>query len=802
MDGLGIVAVLLPLAAHLVAAHRGQSQIHRQPQGVIGLGVLGIGLGGDVLQGDAANAADGSGKIGVDDFPADADALKNLAALVGLDGGNAHFRGDLHDPLEDGVVVVLHGGVVVLMQQPVLHQLGHRGVGQVGVDGAGAVAQQTGEVVHLPGLPGLQNEGHGRALLGLHQVLVHRRHRQQGRDGYVVFVHPTVGQDQDGGPLAVGLVHLDKQLLQHPVHGGIFIVKDGDRGHLEAGAVHGLDLQQVQVVQNGVVDFQHPAVLRLLLEQIAVFPGVDGGGGDDFLPHRVDGRVGHLGEHLLEVVKQGLILVGEHRQRGVHTHGPNGLAAVEGHGAYAVAVLLIGIAEGHLQPGAVLPAQRGHRLVGNLQVVELHQVAVQPLPVGLLPGVPFLDLLVRVHPALHGIHQQHLPGVQPLLGDDLVLRDGEHSHLRGENEPPVTGDIVAGGAQAVAVQHRPHHITVGEENGGGAVPGLHHGGVVLVEVPEGLGDGVVVAPGLGDGHHHRQRQLHAAHDQKLQGVVQHGRVGAVGVDHRQHLGQVVLREGGGGHGLLPGLHLVGVAPDGVDLPVVDDEAVGVGPLPAGVGVGGEAGVHQGNSRVEVLILQIHKEGAQLPHQEHPLIDHGAAGQRGHIGVVVALLEDPAHHVQLSVKGQPRRDVLGLFHKALVDGRHTRQGLLPQHLRGGGHWTPTQKLQPLLAHNDFEHLHGPAALQFILGKEEHANAVFPLPAQSNAQLGTYFGEKAVADLNQNANAVPGLPLGIFSGPVFQVFHNVQGICHNLMGFPAVDVHNGPDAAVVMLQLRAV
>ena len=58
------------------------------------------------------------------------------------------------------------------------------------------------------------------------------------------------------------------------------------------------------------------------------------------------------------------------------------------------------------------------------------------------------------------------------------------------------------------------------------------------------------------------------------------------------------------HRLFPGEHPVGVAPDGVDLAVVDDVAVGVGPLPAGVGVGGEAGVDDGDGRDGPLVQEV------------------------------------------------------------------------------------------------------------------------------------------------------------------------------------------------------
>ena len=49
--------------------------------------------------------------------------------------------------------------------------------------------------------------------------------------------------------------------------------------------------------------------------------------------------------------------------------------------------------------------------------------------------------------------------------------------------------------------------------------------------------------------------------------------------------------------LLAGQHGVGVALDGVDLAVVQDEAVGGGAHPAGVGVGREAAVHHADGRL-------------------------------------------------------------------------------------------------------------------------------------------------------------------------------------------------------------
>ena len=121
---------------------------------------------------------DGIGEVFVNDRLVDADGLKDLGGLIGLEGGDAHFGGDLHDAVEDGGVVVGHGGVVVLVQQALLDELHNGLLRQIGVNGPGAVAQQGGKVVDVPGLGGLQQDGDGGALLGADQVLLHGGYRQ------------------------------------------------------------------------------------------------------------------------------------------------------------------------------------------------------------------------------------------------------------------------------------------------------------------------------------------------------------------------------------------------------------------------------------------------------------------------------------------------------------------------------------------------------------------------------------------------------------------------------------------------
>ena len=803
VDGLGIVQVLLGsgAAAELVGAQAGQFTVDIQPQRIEGFLVAGFQIVLDVMDGNTAHTGDGVGEVLVDHFLAQAQGFKNLAARVGLNGGNAHLGGDLHDARQNGFVVVLHGGVVVLIQQTFVDEAADGLLRQIGIDGTGAVAQQGGKVVHQPRLAAFQNQCHGRALAGADQVLAHGAHSQQAGDGHVVFVDLPVREDQDVGAVPVGTVHIHEQTLDGFLQIGVLVVADGQGFNFKTGYIHRLDLQKIGFGQDGVVDLEDLAVVGLFFQQVALGAYIDGGGGNDLLTQGVNGRVGDLGEHLLEVFKQGRPGVAQHSQRGIAAHGTGRLTAVLGHGQNDGGNILVAVAESLLQLHQLLFVVAGGALVGHFQSGQIHKVAVQPLAVGLTAGVIVLQLFVVHKFALLRIHQQHLAGAQSVFAHDLVGGNIQYAHLAGKNQPAILGDVVTAGTQTVAVQHGAHHIAVTEQDAGGAVPRLQHGGIVLVEIPLLGVHGLVVAPGLGDGHHHGQGKVHAVHDHEFQGVIQHGRVRTALVDDGQHLGHVVFQIVGA-DGFLPGQHGVHIAADGVDLAVVQNQAVGVCPVPAGCRVGGEAAVHHANGGFVIAVLQIGIEQAQFVDQEHTLVDDGPAGQAADIGIGAGLLKHAAGYIQAAVKGNAGLQTGRFAHKALPDAGHAVPGFVAQNFGADGNFAPPQERQPLFFADDLKQFLGLVAAQFILREEEHTNAVFPLLAQVNAKGSGSFLEKLVADLGQDANTVAGFALGVLAGAMLQMLHDLQRILDGFMGLAALDVHHRADTAVVMFQARVI
>ena len=214
--------------------------------------------------------------------------------------------------------------------------------------------------------------------------------------------------------------------------------------------------------------------------------------------------------------------MGQNRQRDVRAHGSGGLLPGMGHGQDRVLDLLVGIAEGAVEPVAHFLGMSRHLGVGRGQFGELYQILVEPLAVGLPGGVVVLDLVVGEQHAALCVHQQHFARAQTILANNVRLVDVQHPHLGREDQPVVIGEIIPGRPQAVAVKERAHQLSVGKEDRGRTVPGLHHGGVIAVHVPLLSAHGPVVFPGLRDREHHGQRQVDAVHDQKLDGVVEHG----------------------------------------------------------------------------------------------------------------------------------------------------------------------------------------------------------------------------------------------------------------------------------------
>ena len=312
VDGLGAVEVDLAVPPVLVATAGAEAGGVRGPVWV-GLVVAQAHFPGDDIDADAADAGGGAREILVHEVLAEAERLEDLGAVVALHRGDAHLGHDLDDALVDCLDVFHLGLGRVALEHP-LAQLVVDGLeGQVGIHGAGAVANEGAVVVYLAGLPGLQHETDLLAGAGPQQVVLDRGDAEQGGNGRVRGVVAPVREDQDvvalGDGLAAGAAQVLDGLAQ-ALAAGLSLEQHGQGDGVEAAragtAVQAADLLELAVQQDGRGQLKVQGRRGHGLQQVAL--RADGGvhGQHDALAVRVHRGIGDLREELLEVVVEQL----------------------------------------------------------------------------------------------------------------------------------------------------------------------------------------------------------------------------------------------------------------------------------------------------------------------------------------------------------------------------------------------------------------------------------------------------------------------------------------------------------------
>ena len=184
---------------------------------------------------------------------------------------------------------------------------------------------------------------------------------------------------------------------------------------MEAVLFHIFNLEHINICKDRVIDLEHLAVFRPLLQQIAVFSNIYRRAGNDFLTDRVNRRIGYLGKQLFEVVKQRMMHIGKYCKRSIYAHCSSALAAIESHIADRISVFLVSIAKSFLQLFSLLRSIFFHAHVRDLQILHFYQIAVQPFSKRLCSGVIFFDRCIVHDRSFDCIHQEHFTRMEPFF---------------------------------------------------------------------------------------------------------------------------------------------------------------------------------------------------------------------------------------------------------------------------------------------------------------------------------------------------------------------------------------------------
>ncbi len=587
-------------------------------------------LPGNLLQADATDSRAGPGEIRIHDLAIQPDGLEELRPAVAAEGRDAHLAHRLEDALLDrGDVVVgnldgLHLGRQLALPLQLIERLERH----VRVDPVGPVAAQQAEVHHLAGLAALSDQAGLMPQALVEHGVMDRRYRQKRRDRGLGFGNVAVTEDNQRSPLSNGFLRRGNQRIQAVTQGlgrtrgeGILpslcrgrpalesragcprhVEQSRYRGDAEVAPPDSTQTLHVLVRQDRMRKLELPAMLRSLVEQVALLAREGHQAHHEPLAQGVDGRVRHLGEKLLEIAEQEPGSFREYRQRRVVAHGTDRLLAVDRHRRQDHLELFARIAEG---PHPTRDRQwiALDELRGVEEPAQLDAVLIQPSAVGLLADDLALDLVVRDDPPLDRIDEEHASRAEPALDPDLLRRELHNARLAADDGQAVGRDQIPARSQAVAIQDAADYAAIGEDHGRRAVPRPHDRGMVLIECPLVRADMVLGPERLGDHHHHRVRQATSGSHEQFHTVVETGRVAAAGHEDWEQVFDVVTEQRIG-HLRLVGPHVVAVAAEGVDLTVVGDAAEGLCQPPVREGVRAVSLMHDCQGRFDLLVREI------------------------------------------------------------------------------------------------------------------------------------------------------------------------------------------------------
>ena len=240
-------------------------------------------------------------------------ASKILGALVARQARDAHLAHHLEKALVERVDVVVAALGVRVRELERVEGL----EGKVRVDRARAVAHEEGQVGDLARLARLDDQARSHALAGARQGVVDGARRQEARDGRMVCVNSAIAEHDQAGPAVDGSLGGRAQAVE----GGFERFAAGARirgSRRERRTASGStatensaigereELGHLVVREDGLLELEQPALLGRLGQQVAFAAEAADERHHQLLADRVDRRVGHLRELLLEVAEQGL----------------------------------------------------------------------------------------------------------------------------------------------------------------------------------------------------------------------------------------------------------------------------------------------------------------------------------------------------------------------------------------------------------------------------------------------------------------------------------------------------------------
>ncbi len=639
---------------------------------------------------------------------------------------------------------------------------------------------------------------------------MHRARREEDRDGGTPAVHAAIAQHDEARAVVDGLLGRlaqgDQRALERRSRIGRLRVEDRrEHAHREVAEHAAHERRELVVGEHRLRQLEQAALPRRLDEQVAFASDAARERHHELLPDRIDRRVRHLRELLLEVPEEDLRPLAENGERRVVAHAAGRLLAGRGHRRQQDAQVLAGVAVGaHAAvPLARRQRRRACRADVRIEAAEVDLVALEPLRVRVVRRDLVLDLLVAHDARPIEVDEEHAPRLQAPLLDHVVRLEVGHAELaRGDHESAARGHVLHG-AQAVAVERRADVAAVGEAQRRRPVPRLDERRVVLVERAPLRRHLRLPLPRLGHEHHHHVRQAAAARDEEVDHVVERRRVAASGADDRLEVGQV-LAERVALEQRLARRHPALVAAKRVDLAVVRDVPVRVRALPRGERVGAEARVHERELAARLVGAKIQVERVEPLGERQPLVDDGLRREAREVEAGEACLAREPTGALPDHEERPLED-LRVAHapdEELLEDGHGPERERPELSCVDRDVAPADHLLVVVADGVLEDAHLDRAHRRVRREEALRDAVVARQRELDARAPQRALVVRVGDVDEDAGAIARAGVATGRAAVREPPQDLEAHADDLMRGRAAQVSHEAQAACVALVRRVV
>ena len=367
-----------------------------------------------------------------------ADRFKNLSAAVATEGRNTHLRHNLEQALIDSLHVVGGSSDRVYIEVTVVAHVGNALEGQIRVDDRSTETEQQGKVHDFADFAGLHHQTDFRTHSRFYKGAVHASRSKQRRNRHVAPIDVLVGKHDDIKALVHGTHGIASEVLQ----GGFqdFPIATERELHFEFLGLEGLIADVFKAADfvfghDRARNLDEVRLLRSLFEDIAVVTDVGRKAHHQFFTNRVNRRVRHLSEQLLEVVEQRLRLVRKYGESGIVTHRADRFCTSLCHRLQNNGEVFGRVTE------ALLLHQNIVRNVGRIdfakEATNAHLVFGDPATVRLATGHVSLHFGVLQDVVIFEVEVDDFTGFEAALFFDFVVGQVEYTRFRGHHEEAV-----------------------------------------------------------------------------------------------------------------------------------------------------------------------------------------------------------------------------------------------------------------------------------------------------------------------------------------------------------------------------